>query len=194
MLAKLHPIKTHAERTSCRYFSYFDIKILLLYYVKYDEPEISFGCGRRKKFEINDLAYNAWKHCTYQVHVTKCKQCNRHVNLLLFTDEKKNKAHYVLIKNMSRLLSHCLKQRTNHYYCDYCLHGFIRTDLLDNHVEDCKQYGVQKVVMPNRKEDKWVYYKAIERQLPVPMVVYADFESFTKNSEHNQPSIFYRSV
>ena len=46
-----------------------------------------------KKFEklnptvsINVLAYNAWTHCIYPVHVTKYKQHYRHVNLLLLTD------------------------------------------------------------------------------------------------------------
>ena len=179
VLAKLYPAKNNINNT-CNYRSYLNS-------VNVTGLKFPLNVTDVKKFEklnptisVKVLAYNAWTHCIYPVHVTKWNQRDNHVNLLLLNDEKKNKAHYILIKSMSRLLSYRSKKKAAHYYCDYCLHGFIRKDLLDNHIEDCKQFGVQKVVMPNRNEDKWVYYKAIERQLPVPMVMYADFESFTK--------------
>ena len=79
---------------------------------------------------------------------------------------------------MSRLLNDRSKRKTAYYYCDYCLHGFTRKDLLDTHVEDCKKFGIQKITLL-KEEEKFVSFKAMEKQLPVPVIVYADFESFT---------------
>ena len=76
-----------------------------------------------------------------------------HVNLLFIVDDKTGKSHYTLIRNMSRLLG----DRTSHngmaYYCDYCLHSFIRQQLLENHAEDCKKFGIQKITLPKEEEN-----------------------------------------
>ena len=41
-----------------------------------------------------------------------------------------------------------------------------------------KTYGIQKITLPE-EEGKFVSFKSIEKQLPVPVIIYADFESFT---------------
>jgi hypothetical protein len=67
----------------------------------------------------------------------------------MIEDEKNMKSHYVLIKNMSRLLGDRNNHDGAHHYCDYCLHGFQKDEQLQNHVEDCKKFGIQKVVLPD---------------------------------------------
>ena len=49
------------------------------------------------------------------------------------------KSHYVLIRSKTRLLGDQTKRNAAYYNCDYCLHSFIRQDLLNNHMEDCKK-------------------------------------------------------
>ena len=44
------------------------------------------------------------------------------------------------------------KRKARMYYCNYCLHGFIREDLLDEHIPNCQPHGAQKVSFP--KDDK----------------------------------------
>ena len=79
-------------------------------------------------------------------------------------------------------MSKLLAGRTNHhdvcYYCNYCLWGFSREDLLNSHVEDCRKFRLQKITMPKEYE-KWVKFTNIANQLPISVVVYADFECFT---------------
>ena len=112
---------------------------------------------------MNLFAFKDHSSCIYPVYVTSFKGCQHHINLLLIVDYKTGKSHYTLIRNISRLFS----DRTSHngmaYYCDYCLHDFIRQDLLENHVEDCKKFGIQKITLPKEKV-KFVTFKAIEKK------------------------------
>ena len=133
-----------------------------------------------KKFEnlnqfisVNVLAFDG-KTCIYPVYVTGDKNRKHHVNLLLISNN--DKFHYVLIKNMSRLLctNHNIGQK---FFCNYCLHGFYKESSLLNHVDDCSKFGIQKVVLPD-DEHKWVKFKSIQKMMPAPFVIYADFESF----------------
>ena len=77
---------------------------------------------------------------------------------------------------MSRLLC------TNHnngqrYFCNYCSPRFYKKSSLLNHVDDCSKFGIQKVVLLDN-EHKWVKFNSIQKMMPVPFVIYADFESF----------------
>ena len=133
-----------------------------------------------KKFEnlnqfisVNVLAFDG-KTCIYPVYVTSDKNRMHHVNLLLISNY--DKFHYVLIKNMSRLL--CTNPTNGQrYFCNYCLHGFYKKSSLLNHVDDCSKFGIQKVVLPD-DEHKWVKFNSIQKMMPVPFIIYADFESF----------------
>ena len=80
---------------------------------------------------------------------------------------------------MSRLLA----DRTYHngaaFYCHYCFHGFVRQDLLDDHLPYCKKHGAQKIELPD-EDNKWLRFENFKRQLRTPFVIYADFESLNK--------------
>jgi hypothetical protein len=125
---------------------------------------------------VNVFAYE--KRSVYPVYVTSFRERPKHINLLLLSDERSFTTHYTLITSMSRLLS----ERTHHngscYYCDYCLHGFKRKDLLNVHIEDCRRHGIQKTILPN-SSTKWLKFTSVEKQLQVPVVIYCDFESYT---------------
>ena len=62
------------------------------------------------------------------------------------------------------------------FYCVYCLHGFIREDLLLDHEPLCAKHGPQKIKLPD-EEHNILQYKDVQKQLKVPFVIYADFES-----------------
>lgn len=66
------------------------------------------------------------------------------------------------------------------HYCNYCLHGFCHKDLLEEHVPYCSPHGPQKLSFPKSEEKQWVQFNSIQKQLKVPFVIYADFESFIK--------------
>ena len=171
ILAALHPTCRDSQRVN-KYKSYEN---------ELNVTNLKFPLAMQdvKKFKklnqsisVNVLAFDG-KSCIYPVYVTGEKN-RHHVNLLLISDN--DKFHYILIKNMSRLLctNHNIGQK---FFCDYCLHGFYKESSLLNHVDDCSKFGIQKVVLPG-DEHKWVKFNSIQKMMSVPFVIYADFESF----------------
>ena len=73
------------------------------------------------------------------------------------------------------------------YYCRYCLHGFIREDLLQDHEPHCSQYGPQRIEFPD-EENASLYFKGYHKQLKVLFAIYADFESLTAKIDSAQPN------
>jgi hypothetical protein len=59
------------------------------------------------------------------------------------------KRHYTWIRDMSMLLHQPGDYHGKKYFCNFCLHGFTYQQAYDNHIEDCKQHGLQKVVLPD---------------------------------------------
>ncbi|KAJ8910948.1 hypothetical protein NQ315_014954 [Exocentrus adspersus] len=153
-----------------------------------------------KKFELrNGVSINVYglknefkdNKTTYEVvgplHYSEQK-LERHVNLLLITDDYGN-SHYCWIKNFSRLVSSQINGREHKkYFCDGCLLHFTCEKLLQRHqAHDCNHI---RTYMPSTKyrKDKCgnfvrgniLKFENYEKQMEVPFVVYADFESVLK--------------
>ena len=157
----------------------------------------------QNKISVNVLGFE--KGNLYPVHVTK-ERFDQHVNLLLLSDGKKS--HYCWIKSMSRLLGHQNSDGHRYHYCIYCLQGFTSHCVIEKHQTYCKDHNAQRVELP-KEADKWLYYKDVRKQLKVPFIIYADFESFqipisgcendpassfTEKSTHHVPSSFAYKV
>ena len=175
VLASIYYPKSHQERVSK--YRKFENKLnttglkfpLSIHHVKKFEnlnPNIS----------VNVFAYDG-KTGVYPIYVTTFKDRRHHANLLLLSDGQKN--HYTLITNMSGLLNQPGGHGHAKHFCNYCLHGFRDMSTLLQHTEDCIKFGPQKVVLPNENEC-WVKFKATQKMLKVPFVIYADFESYTE--------------
>ena len=112
----------------------------------------------------------------FPIYISKEKYQD-HMELLLIT-EGENK-HYILIKDFNRLMFRKTKHEHRKYFCMYCLQCFSREDVLTEHKNNCISInGKQAINMPE-KGDK-VYFKNHHKQLPVPFVIYADFEALTE--------------
>ena len=100
------------------------------------------------------------------------------INLLLI--EKAGKFHYTWIKDLNRLLYDQSKHRERKHFCERCLHGYTRQDLLEAHKPDCRGIGqtAVRVEMPKAGENKLTFQNH-HKQLPAPFVIYADFEALT---------------
>ena len=108
----------------------------------------------------------------FPVYITDQKK-EQHVNLQLISN---NDTMHSLIRNLSRLLASLTKHKCKKFFCDYCLHGFKSHDLLEQHEPQCRKNGPQKIRMPGDDNDI-LYVKDVHKQLKVPFVIYADFES-----------------
>ena len=100
------------------------------------------------------------------------------MNLLLITkDEKK---HYVLIKDFNAFMYNQSKHKERKHFFMYCLQCFSSERILANHVNNCLTInGVQAINMPKQGENI-LKFNNFHKQLPVPFVIYADFEAITK--------------
>ena len=99
-------------------------------------------------------------------------------NLLLI--EKAGKFHYTWIKNLNRLLYDQSEHRERKHFCERCLHGYTREDLLEAHKPECRGIGqtAVRVEMPEEGKNK-LAFQNYHKQLPVPFIIYADCEALT---------------
>ena len=128
----------------------------------------------------NDLAINVfgWDKGVIVHHISNQPEDMPRTNLLLI--EKAGKFHYTWIKNLSRLLYDQSKHREKKHFCECCLHGYSREDLLEDHKSECQGIGqtAVRVEMPDEGKNKLTYQNH-HKQLPAPYIIYADFEALT---------------
>ena len=106
------------------------------------------------------------------------RDCKKTIDLFLI--EEDGKTHYSLIKNFSRLLRSQLTSRTDEpiQICKRCFSHFTKEELLEKHIKYCSNNAAAVVKMPD--PNTYLHFKNYYKQLPIPFVVYADFECFTK--------------
>ena len=115
-------------------------------------------------------------------YISKQPQDMPRINLLLI--EKAGKFHYTWIKDLSRLLHDQSKCNNRKHYCERCLHGYTREDLLEAHKPECRGIGqtAVRMEMPEEGKNKLVFQNH-HKQLPAPYIIYADFEALTTKVE-----------
>ena len=119
----------------------------------------------------------------YPIHVSKQKN-EKVLNLLLITEEEKQ--HYVLIKDFYRMMYNKTKHRERKHFCMHCPQCFSTEEILAKHKSNCMVInGEQALRMP--KEGSKVQFQNYYKQLPVPFVIYADFEAITEKVSGCQP-------
>ena len=138
-----------------------------------------------KQNEININVFGYENKQKYPIHVSKEKyeDC---MNLLLIT-ENENK-HYVLIKHFNKFMYDVTKHKDSKHFCMHCLQCFSSERVLTAHKENCFQLnGAQAIKMPD-KNNNILKFNNPHRQLPVPFVIYADFEAITEKIHGCQPN------
>ena len=106
----------------------------------------------------------------------------------LFYFEKEGKCHYSLIKNFSRLFRSQITTRTNEpiHICKRCFTHFTKEQLLSKHIKYCSYNETVAVKMPPRQT--FLKFENFNKQFPIPFVIYADFECFTKPMSNCSPN------
>ena len=107
-------------------------------------------------------------------------QQNPQKTIDLFLYEEEGKYHYLLIKSFSRLFRSQITSRTNGqiYICKKCFTHYSKEELYQKHISYCSSNEIVVVKMPPRNIK--LHFQNYFKQLPIPFVVYADFECFTK--------------
>ena len=107
----------------------------------------------------NDLAINVfgWNKRMIIYHISKQPQDMPRINLLLI--EKTGKFHYTWIEDLNRLLHDQSKCSNRKHFCERCLHGYTREDLLEAHKPECRGIGqtAVRVEMPEEVKTSWPF-------------------------------------
>ena len=138
---------------------------------------------RSKKMEkLKNLAINVfgWDKGVTVYRLSTQPIGMSHINMLLI--EKAGKFHYTWIKNLNRLLYDQNKRKKHKHFCERCLHGYTKEDLLEAH--RCREIGqtAVRVEMPEKGKNK-VFFQNHHKQLPVLFIIYAYFEALTNKAE-----------
>ena len=130
---------------------------------------------KQNSIRINVFGYEDGQ--PFPIHISK-ETFKDQMNLLLITkDEKK---HYVLIKDFNAFMYNQSKHKERKHFCMYCLQCFSSERILANHVNNCLTInGAQAINMPKQGENV-LKFNNFHKQLPIPFVIYADFEAITK--------------
>lgn len=169
VLAALYPAPQNAQRVD-QYQDYvreLDWSTLLVPTPLYQMATFE----RHNGISVNVFGYEDGE--ILPLRVTAMTDAARHVNLLLLTDDTHN--HYITIRNISNLFHHITRTGWQHFICPYCLQHQNSNAAHQQHLDDCRKHGAQKVEMP--AEGATLQFDAWQKQLPAPVVVYADFEA-----------------
>ena len=102
-----------------------------------------------------------------------------HVNLLYIVVHETS--HYVLVRDMSRLISiQYNNHNCKHYFFQYYLHGCTSEKLLKNNLGRCKLHWAQRIKLAeadNIKGSNKVKLPKTEYQRRLSFVIYTDFEN-----------------
>ena len=130
---------------------------------------------KQNSIRINMFGYEKGK--PFPIHISK-EKFEDQMNLLLITEDEKK--HYVLIKDFNAFMYNQTKHKEKKHFCTYCLQCFSSERILANHVNNCLTInGAQAINMPKQGENV-LKLNNFHKQLPVPFVIYADFEAITK--------------
>ena len=179
VLSALYPPTSHPERLS-RYIMYEDR--LNVAGLEYPVPTKLIPLFEKNNPSIAiNILYPDNDSKGFQVLYRSPHRDRKHVNLLLLDDpENPSKNHYVWIKNMSALVCHRTKHRTQVHVCNSCLHPFENEHALNRHMPQCIQHDAQQVEYPdpNNEKDRTLKFRSTQKQHPIPFYLVADFESF----------------
>jgi hypothetical protein len=181
VLAGIHEVPLHSHPERLRHYQQFQDEL------DFTGIEFPVTVDKIGKFEHqNNISVNVFgfEDVLFPLYITK-EHFDTHVNLLLYSQGTTR--HYCLIKDLNKFLYSQNRRKARMSYCRYCLHGFIREDLLQDHEPHCSQYGPQRIELPN-EDNARLFFKDYHKQLKVPFAIYADFESLTTRIVSTQPN------
>ena len=102
--------------------------------------------------------------------------------------KKDENTHYCLVKRLSALLYDQNRHNESKHFCERCLHGYSRRELLERHKTECKGLlkSPTRTEMPKEGDNKMAFQN-YHKQMKAPYAVYADFECIVKKIQTCEP-------
>ena len=87
------------------------------------------------------------------------------------------------IKDFNRLMYSKTKQKDRKHFCMSCLQNFTTKEILNKHKEYCLSINGTQAV---KYETGIIKFKNFDKQIPIPLKLYADSECFNKRVNINK--------
>ena len=113
----------------------------------------------------------------YPVYLSN-QSFNNSINLFLISNGFTS--HYVYIKDFNRLMFNKTKHKGKKYFCKSCLQCFSSENVLNEHKKDCLMINKGENV---KLEKGFISFKNLNKQIPAPFKIYADFECLPKGCD-----------
>ena len=96
--------------------------------------------------------------------------------------------HYLIIKNLSRLLRGITSNHDGDFYCLNCFHSYRTKNKLDAHKKIWENHEYCHIEMPT-KDNNIIKYNQGGKSLNLPFIIYTDLECFLEkiNACYNNP-------
>ena len=145
---------------------------------------------QNREYSVNVYALDSSKEKSrdnkvimFPLYITKELNRKYHANLLLVTSG--DKRHYVVIKNLSRLLAGRTAGKHTMYICKYCLYSFEHEDAMKAHEVSCSEHAAVTSEYPVEPMNI-LKFKDYGHTLEVPFTIYADFESILEEVDDDE--------
>ena len=129
---------------------------------------------KQNGIRINVFGYE--KGQPFPIHISK-EKFEDQMNLLLITEDEKK--HYVLIKDFNVFMYNQTKHKERKHFCMHCLQCFLSESILVNHVNNSLTINGNQAINMLKKGENILRFNNFHKQLPVPFIIYADFEAIT---------------
>ena len=148
----------------------------------YNWEDIDFPSTSKdwKKFEFNnEVALNILyvPYNTKKINIAYKSKNNltqeKQIILLMISDGQK--WHYLVVKNLSRLLRGITSNHKEDFYCLNCFHSYRTENKLEAHKKICENRDYCHVEMPT-KNNNIIKYNHGEKSMKLLFVIYADLE------------------
>ena len=149
---------------------------------KYNWKDIDFPSTSKdwKKFELNnEVALNILyvPHGTKKIEIAYKSEHNltreKQVTLLMISNGEN--WHYVIVKDLSRLLRGITSNHDGDFYRLNCFHSYRTKNKLDAHKKICENHEYCHIEMPT-KDNNIIKYNQGEKSIKLPFIVYVDLE------------------
>ena len=130
---------------------------------------------KQNNIRINVFGYE--KGQPFPIHISK-ETFEDQMNILLITEDEKK--HYVLIKDFNAFMYNQSKHKERKHFCMFCLPCFSSERILANHVNNCLTINGAQAINMAKQGENILKFNNFHKQLPVPFVIYDDFEAITK--------------
>ena len=175
ILAALHPVDVHAEHVSNYTQFEHELNVEGLTFPMPIKQIPKFE--RLNNIAVTVLGYEEDDDQFFPMYARPRKDALLNVTLLYLTQH--NDTHYLLVKNLNRLLKSTRADGRSYHFCKFCLQGFTSARVLDKHLQYCSKEDCQCTEFPEEGKDDFLVFNDLRKQMRVEFCIYADFEAFS---------------